>query len=69
MEFNNDSEKLFYLYTLKYPKYFEKVKKSFFKNKELGILFDFSKKFYDKFKESTSREQIKNLIKQTRYKD
>ena len=69
MEYNSESEKLFYLYTLKYPKYFEKVNKKYFRNKEIGILFEFSKKFYERFKEATSKEQIKTLIKQTRHKD
>jgi len=69
MEFNTDTEKLFYLYTLENPKYFEKIQKGFFKNSELKILFEFSKAFFEKFKEPTSREQVKKLIFNTRFKD
>lgn len=69
MEINTDIEKLFYLYTLEKPKYFEKIQKGFFKNPDLRILFEFSEKFFEKYKEPTSKDQVKKLITLTRYKD
>lgn len=69
MEFNSEAEKLFYLYTLECPKFFDKTRKDYFKNPDIKILFAISKKYFEKFKESTSCEQLKVMIKSTRYKD
>ena len=62
-------EKVFYLYTLDKPKYFKSVKTHFFDNDELGLMFEVSKAFYSRFSESPSKEQLKLLTKQDKFKD
>ena len=57
-------EKVFYLYSLKEPKYLKSIKPDFFDNQELGLMFEVSKAFQERFKESPSKEQLKLLTKQ-----
>ena len=62
-------EKVFYLYSLKEPKYLKSIKPEFFDNQELGLMFEVSKAFQERFKESPSKDQIKLLTKQDKFKD
>ena len=62
-------EKVFYLYSLKEPKYLKSIKPDFFDNQELGLMFEVSKAFQERFKESPSKEQLKLLTKQDKFKD
>ena len=62
-------EKVFYLHTLEKPKYFKSIKTHFFENDELGLMFEVSSIFYNRFNESPSKEQLKLLTKQDKFKD
>ena len=62
-------EKVFYLYSLDNTKYLKSIKSEFFDNEELGLMFEVSKAFHSRFKESPSKEQLKLLTKQDKFKD
>ena len=62
-------EKVFYIYTLEKPKYFKSIKKNFFDNEELGLMFEVSKAFYSRFSEAPSKDQLILLTKQPKFKD
>ena len=62
-------EKAFYLYALENKKYFKTIKPHFFQNNELGLMFQVSKSFYDRFNEPPSKQQLKLLTKQDKFKD
>lgn len=62
-------EKVFFLYTLKNPKYFKSIKPNFFENEELNLMYNISNKFYQRFKESPSKEQLNLLSKEEKFKD
>ena len=62
-------EKAFYLYVLDNTKYFKSVKPEFFENEELGLMYEVSQAFHSRFKEAPSKEQIKLLTKQDKFRD
>ena len=62
MEFNQNYEKLFFNYSLVNPKYLLVTRDGFYSSKELDILAYLAKKFYDRFKETPSREQMRLLV-------
>jgi replicative DNA helicase len=62
-------EKIFYLYLLQNPKYMASVKREFFEVDEVGIIFDISKKFHERFSSSPTKEQVKMVLKKDRFKD
>lgn len=57
-------EKIFYLYIRNNPKYFKTIPEGFFENSDVDILYDITKKFFMKFKEIPSKDQLK-LIAQS----
>jgi archaellum biogenesis ATPase FlaH len=61
-------EKVFYLHTLEKPKYFKSIKTHFFENDELGLMFEVSEIFYNRFNETPSKDQLKLLTKQDKFK-
>lgn len=65
---SNDFEKIFYIYTIKNPKYLKSVKKSFYDNPDLETLSYITKAFYERFKETPTREQVKAIVK-SKYPD
>ncbi len=69
LNYSQDYEKLFFLNALKNPKYFDKFYNGFFSNNELDILADIAKKFYEKFKEVPSKDQIKLLVQKSTFAD
>lgn len=62
MEYSVDYEKLFFHLFLKSPVYFKKIYKNFFSNDDIDFLCQLSKKFYETYKESPSKEQLKALV-------
>jgi archaellum biogenesis ATPase FlaH len=62
MEFNQNYEKLFFNYSLVNPKYLAITREGFYASRELDIMAYLAKKFYDKFKETPSKEQMKLLV-------
>lgn len=62
MNYNDSYEKVFFLYSLKNPKYLTVTRDGFYSNKHLDILAYLGKKFYEKFKETPSKDQFKLLI-------
>jgi len=62
-------EKVFYLYTLDNPKYFRSIKSDFFENEDLGLMYRVSQTFHERFKEAPSKEQLKLLTKDPKFKE
>lgn len=62
MEFNKNYEKIFFNYSLANPKYLDITREGFYASKELDVLAYLAKKFYTKFRETPSREQLKLLV-------
>jgi len=62
MEFNQNYEKVFFNYSLVNPKYLTITREGFYSNRELDALAYLAKKFYDKFRETPSKEQMKLLV-------
>lgn len=62
MNFSADYEKMFFNLSISKPKYLSKVKKGFYTSQEIDILSNLANKFYTKFKETPSAEQMKLLI-------
>ena len=62
MQFGQDFEKIFFRLSLEKPKYLQSIKKGYYTSEEIDILSYLSNKFYEKFKETPSKEQIKLLV-------
>ena len=65
---STDFEKIFFLYSLKNPKYLDSVNKGFFDSIEIQILSEISQKFHSRFNEIPSKENLK-LITKEKYSD
>tara|TARA_Y100000385_G_scaffold289325_1_gene358420 strand:- start:5671 stop:6987 length:1317 start_codon:yes stop_codon:yes gene_type:complete len=63
MEFGQDYEKMFFRFSLEKPKYLQAIKSGFYSSEEIDILSTLSLKFYTKFNETPSRDQLKLLVK------
>lgn len=66
MQFNSNYEKLFFNFCLKQPKYLVVLKDGFFTNPEIDILAYLSKKFFEKFNETPTKQQIKLLVENSK---
>jgi KaiC/GvpD/RAD55 family RecA-like ATPase len=66
MQFNSNYEKLFFIFCLKQPKYLVVLKDGFFTNPEIDILSYLAKKFYEKFNETPTKQQIKLLVENSK---
>jgi len=66
---SREFEKIWYLYLLEHPKYLQSVRKDFFEVEEIGILFDIAKRFYERFKQMPTKDQIKMVVKKDKFKD
>jgi archaellum biogenesis ATPase FlaH len=64
MQFNQDFEKMFFKLSLKKPKYLESIKADFYTLTEIDVLSRLAFRFYEKYHETPSREQIKLLAQQ-----
>ena len=63
MEFGQDYEKMFFRFSLEKPKYLQAIKSGFYSSEEIDILSTLSLKFYSKFNETPSRDQLSLLVK------
>lgn len=66
---SSDFEKVFYLYVRTNPNYLKTVKKDFFENEEIGTLLTIDQTFFDRFKQTPSRDQLKAIAKQDKFID
>ena len=62
MNFSQDYEKIFFKYSLKKPKYLATIKQGFYTSEEIDILSRLANKFFEKFAETPSKEQMKLLV-------
>lgn len=62
MQFGQDFEKIFFRLSLIKPKYLQSIKKSFYTSEEIDLLSYLANKFYDKFHETPSKEQLWLLV-------
>lgn len=69
MQFNQDFEKIFFKLSLKKTKYLEAIKTGFYSSEEIDLLSKLSNKFYQKFHETPSKEQMKLLVQRSKAKD
>ena len=63
MEFSQDYEKMFFRFSLEKPKYLQAIKTSFYSSEEIDILSTLALKFFMKFNETPSKEQLRLLVK------
>lgn len=66
MQLSESYEKIFFNYSLKEPKYLVVTRDGFYTSKEIDTLAYLGKKFYEKFNEAPSREQMKLLIQNSK---
>lgn len=66
MKFSQDFEKVFFKLSLIKPKYLETIKKGFYTTEDIDLLHFLSTKFYEKFHETPSKEQMKLLVKNSK---
>ena len=62
MNYNESYEKIFFIYSLHYPKYLLVTRDGFYSNDQLDILAFLGRSFYNKFKEVPSKDQMKLLV-------
>lgn len=63
MKFGPDFEKIFFKLSLQKPKYLGNIKRGFYTSEDIDLIHFLATKFYDKFHETPSNEQMKLLIK------
>ena len=63
MEFSQDYEKMFFRFSLEKPKYLQAIKAGFYSSEEIDILSTLALKFFMKFSETPSKEQLRLLVK------
>jgi hypothetical protein len=66
---SSDFEKVFYLYVRTNPNYLKTVKKDFFENEEIGTLLTIDQTFFDRFKQTPTKDQLKAIAKQDKFVD
>lgn len=62
MQFGTEFEKIFFRLSLIKPKYLQSIKTNYYQSEEIDILSYLANKFYTKFNETPSKEQLKLLI-------
>jgi archaellum biogenesis ATPase FlaH len=68
MKFGQDFEKIFFKLSLSKPKYLETIKKGFYTSDDIDTLHYLASKFYEKFNESPSKDQMVALTKNPKIK-
>lgn len=63
MEHMTNNEEVVFKYVLDHPQYYKYIEKGFFNDKNLSALILVAKKFYDKYKEVPSENQMVALFK------
>ena len=66
---SSDFEKVFYLYVRSNPNYLKTVSKDFFENEEIGTLLTIDQTFFDRFKQTPTKDQLKAISKQEKFSD
>lgn len=66
---SSDFEKVFYLYVRSNPNYLKTVSKDFFENEEIGTLLTIDQTFFDRFKQTPTKDQLKAISKQEKFTD
>jgi archaellum biogenesis ATPase FlaH len=66
MQFGQDFEKVFFRLSLEKPKYLQSIKTNFYTSEEIDILSILANKFYGKFNETPTRDQLKLLIENSK---
>jgi hypothetical protein len=69
MKFGPEFEKIFFKLSLAKPKYLDKIQKGFYTSEEIDIMNVLAKKFYDKFHETPSRDQMSLLVNSPKVKE
>lgn len=62
MKFGADFEKIFFKLSLLKPLYLEKIERGFYQTNDIDVLHTLAIKFYKKFHETPTREQMKLLV-------
>ena len=65
MQFGQDFEKTFFRLSLEKPKYLQSIKTSFYTSEEIDVLSYLANKFYTKFNETPTKDQLKLLIQRS----
>jgi len=68
MKFGQDFEKIFFKLSLAKPKYLETIKKGFYSSDDIDTLHYLASKFYEKFHETPSKDQMLVLTKNPKVK-
>lgn len=66
MQFGQDFEKVFFRLSLEKPKYLQSIKTNFYTSEEIDMLSILANKFYGKFNETPTKDQIKLLIENSK---
>ena len=62
MEFGQDFEKVFFRLSLVKPKYLQSIQSAYYTSEEIGLLSHIAGKFYERFNETPTKDQIKLLV-------
>lgn len=62
-------EKIFYLYTREQPKYLKNVSDGFYESDDISTLNSITTQFYNRFHQIPSKEQLKLVAKQDKFKE
>ena len=62
MQFGQDFEKIFFRLSLEKVKYLQAIKYNFYTSEEIDALSYLANKFYSKFNETPTKENIKLLV-------
>lgn len=68
MKFGQDFEKIFFKLSLAKPKYLETIKRGFYTSEDIDTLHFLAKKFYEKFHETPSKDQMIALTNAPKFK-
>lgn len=68
MKFGQEFEKIFFKLSLAKPKYLQTIKRGFYTSEDIDSMHYLAKKFYDKFKETPSRDQMHALMNSPKVK-
>lgn len=69
MQFGQDFEKIFFKLSLQKVKYLETIKGGFYTSEDIDHLSKLAHKFYERFHETPSKEQMKLLVKNSKQKE
>lgn len=66
MQFGQDFEKIFFRLSLAKPKYLQTIKTDYYQSEEIDILSYLANKFYVKFNETPTKDQLKLLVQNSK---